>query len=130
MDIRRADQPTIEHGGTVSTFFMFDKESVREATMGSYLEYVAEFELDAGVTVESHHHETDEFYYVLSGSGTMYIEAEVRAISPGDLVHIPRSAVHTVAAAAEQSLRCLSFAVSYMAPGTSFTPAPLPSPTA
>ena len=49
MDIRNAKvEPTVEHGGTCHTYFMFPKESVREETMGSYLEYVAEFELAGG----------------------------------------------------------------------------------
>ncbi len=49
MDVRNAKvEPTIEHEGTCLTYFMFPKESVREDTMGSYLEYVAEFELKPG----------------------------------------------------------------------------------
>ena len=46
MDVRSAQvEPTIEHGGTCHTYFMFPKESYRSETEGSYLEYVAEFEI-------------------------------------------------------------------------------------
>ena len=47
MDVRRAtDVPvTVEHEGTCHSYFMFDKESVRAETMGTYLEFVGEFDL-------------------------------------------------------------------------------------
>ena len=44
MDVRNAKiEPTIEHGGTCRSFFLIPKESLREATEGSYLEFVSDF---------------------------------------------------------------------------------------
>ena len=35
MDVRNAKiEPTVEHGGTCKTFFMFPKESIRSTTEG------------------------------------------------------------------------------------------------
>jgi len=68
MDIRSTQiEPTIEHGGTCRTYLMVPKESMRRETLGSYLEYVAEFELAPGSKLEPHYHDTDEFYYLLRG---------------------------------------------------------------
>ena len=78
--------PILEHGGTCKTFFMVGKEQMREATMGSYLEYVAEFEIAEGSHLEPHRHDTHEFYYLLKGRALMQIENETREMEVGDLV--------------------------------------------
>lgn len=128
MDVRNAEiEPTVEHGGTCLTYFMVDKEAVRSETSGGYLEYVAEFELKPGAHLEPHKHDTDEFYRLLEGEAIMQVEDEQRVLRPGDLVHIPRNARHSIWPAREgQSFRAFSFAVSYMAEGESFTPCQLP----
>jgi mannose-6-phosphate isomerase-like protein (cupin superfamily) len=46
---------------------MFPEEPVCQETMGSYLEYVAEFELKPSAHLAPHSHDTDEFYRLLSG---------------------------------------------------------------
>ena len=123
MDVRSAQvEPTIEHGGTCHTYFMFPKESYREETEGSYLEYVAEFEIAAGAHLEPHTHDTHEFYYMLAGVATLEIDGEQRKVGPGDLIHIPRNALHSIWPEDGGSLRALSFAVSFMPPGSTYTP--------
>ena len=116
MDVRNTDvEPTIEHEGTCLTYFMFPKESVRKETMGSYLEYVAEFELKPGAHLHPHYHDSMEFYRILSGQAIIQIEDEQRLLNPGDLVHIPRNAKHSIWPAVEgKSFRALSFAVRFM----------------
>lgn len=128
VDVRNAKiDPTIEHGGTCLTYFMFPKESVRLETMGSYLEYVAEFELQPGAHLEPHRHDSDEFYYMLSGEAVVQVEDEQRLLSPGDMVHIPRNAGHSIWPAKEgDSFRAFSFAVSYMGEDAGDTPCELP----
>jgi mannose-6-phosphate isomerase-like protein (cupin superfamily) len=66
-------EPISEHDGTVTSWFMYPKESLREATEGSYLEFVNEFQLDAGVSIQPHLHNSHEFYYVLKGGGIMRV---------------------------------------------------------
>jgi hypothetical protein len=61
-------EPISEHDGTVTSWFMYPKESLRAATEGSYLEFVNEFQLDPGVSIQPHLHNSHEFYYVLHAS--------------------------------------------------------------
>jgi quercetin dioxygenase-like cupin family protein len=119
MDVRNADvEPVIEHGGTCLSYFLVGKEEMRAATSGSYLEFVSEFELRPGAELEPHRHDTDEFYYLLHGAARMTIEGEERDVDVGDLVHIPRNAVHSIRPAEpEAGFRALAFAVSFMPEG-------------
>ena len=110
-------KPTVEHGGTCMTYFMVPKEAMRDQTMGSYLEYVAEFEIAAGSHLEPHKHNTHEFYYVLKGRALMQIGPEKREVEPGDLIHIPPNVVHTIAPIGGAPVRAFSFAASFLPPG-------------
>src|SRR5580692_2605583 len=50
---------------------------------------LAEATIPVGGTVIEHFHKvTEEFYYILSGTGLMKIEDEVREVGPGDTVII------------------------------------------
>lgn len=130
MDVRNAQiEPTIEHGGTCKTYFMFPKESLRSKTMGSYMEYVSEFEIAPGTHLEAHRHDTYEWYYILQGRALMQIEADKREVSPGDLILIPRNAVHSIRPVGDQPMRALAFAASFLpegGAGTEAEPAELP----
>ncbi len=110
-------EPTIEHGGTCHTYFMVPKEAMRAETQGSYLEYVAEFEIAIGAHLEPHRHDTHEFYYVLKGRGLMQIGAEKREVAPGDLIHIPPNFVHSIRPIGGEPIRALAFAASFLPPG-------------
>src|SRR5262249_25102487 len=114
-DVRNAKiEPTIEHGGTCRTFFMFPKESIRSATEGSYLEYVSEFEIAPGIHLEPHKHNTHEFLYILSGRALMQVGGEKREVEPGDLIHIPPNTVHSIAPLGTSvPMRALAFAASF-----------------
>lgn len=115
---------TSEHDGTVTSWFMYPKESLREATEGSYLEFVNEFQLDPGVAIEPHEHNSHEFYYVLKGGGLMRVGDEQREMRPGDLVHIAPHEVHSLRAG-DEGVRCFAFAVSFMQPGETYRVATL-----
>jgi quercetin dioxygenase-like cupin family protein len=115
--------PVSEHGGTVTSWFIYPKESLREVTEGSYLEFVNEFALEPGVAIEPHLHNSHEFYYVLTGGGLMSVGDENGEMGPGDLVHIEPNEVHSLRAGA-QGVRCFAFAVSFMRPGESYTATP------
>jgi quercetin dioxygenase-like cupin family protein len=115
-----AVEPISEHGGTVTSYFMYEKEALRGETSGSYLEFVNEFELAAGVSIEPHFHNTHEFYYVIKGGGTMRVDDGTREVTVGDLVHIPPNAPHSILAGPE-GVRCFAFAASFQKPGESYT---------
>jgi quercetin dioxygenase-like cupin family protein len=127
MDVRRTDmEPEFEHGGTCKTYFMFPKESMRDETSGSYLEYVAEFELVPGARLEPHTHDTHEFYYILRGAAMMQIGSETRDVAVGDLIHIDRNEPHSIWPTDEEvGFRALSFAVSFKPPGATYEPTTL-----
>lgn len=128
MQVLNADvEPTIEHGGTCKSYFMIDKGAFRRETEGGFLEFIGEFELKPGSRLEPHFHDSHEFYYLLSGQAVMQIEAEEQEVGPGDLVHIPRNAVHSIRSAVDgESFRTLAFAVSFEPEGASYTDAELP----
>lgn len=48
--------------------------------------------LPVGQTSLPHSLKTSEVYYILSGKGEMYIEAETQLVEPGDTVYIPPNA--------------------------------------
>jgi quercetin dioxygenase-like cupin family protein len=128
MDIRNANvEPTVEHGGSCLSYFMVPKESFREETEGSYLEFIGEFELKPGARLQPHYHDTHEYYYILSGEAVMQVENEQSVLSPGDLIHIPRNAAHSIWSASETDpFRALAFAVSFQPPGATYVDAELP----
>jgi mannose-6-phosphate isomerase-like protein (cupin superfamily) len=111
-------EPTVEYGGSCHTYFMVPKEAMRAATKRSYLEYVSEFEIADGVQLEKHRHNTHEFYYILRGRATVQVEQDKRTVEPGDLIHIPPDALHSIASVEGSGpVRGLAFAVSFMPVG-------------
>jgi len=105
---------------------MFMKEELREATMGSYLEFVDVFSVEAGTALEPHFHNSHEFYYILEGSAVMQVQGDKATVRAGDLVHIPPNAPHSITATDEGPLRSFAFACSFQAPGESYTVTTLP----
>jgi quercetin dioxygenase-like cupin family protein len=115
MDIRSIEQvpASPEHQGTVPVWWLFKPRELREETLGGHLELVSECEVLAGGEVHPHRHPTFEFYYVLSGRGTMTIEGTSAEIRQGDLVKIPPDALHSLKPVSPNaSIRCLAFAVA------------------
>ncbi|SDO00853.1 Cupin domain-containing protein [Klenkia soli] len=112
-----ADVPAVlEHDDTVASYFMLPMESMREATQGSHLQFVNEFTVDPLKAIEPHFHDSHEFYYVLSGRGTMRVGTDVYVVTPGDLVHTPPNVPHSIFAH-HSGVRCLAFAVSFAEKG-------------
>jgi quercetin dioxygenase-like cupin family protein len=106
--------PMLEHGGTCRSWFFYEKEELRKQTIGGYLEFIDEFELRGGTSLEPHSHNTDEFYYMIRGEAMMRIGDEEQPLNPGQLVHIPRNEIHSIRAVSDDGFRALAFAVSYM----------------
>ncbi len=108
--------PVLEHDDTVASHFMIGMGQLREQTEGSYLQFINEFLVDANKFIEPHFHNSHEFYYVLSGQGTMRVGDDVYEVSPGDLIHTPPNVPHSIYAH-HSGVRCLAFAVAFMKPG-------------
>src|SRR5260221_12854585 len=67
---------------------------------------LAEARVPAGGSTQRHYHRlSEEFYFILEGSGTMEIDGEHRSVQSGDAILIPAGAWHTIAA--ESALRFL-----------------------
>jgi len=68
---------------------------------------LAEASLPAGARTEEHYHKvSEEFYFILEGSGDMAIDGESRPVGPGDAVLIPSGAWHTISATTAMRFLC------------------------
>jgi mannose-6-phosphate isomerase-like protein (cupin superfamily) len=67
---------------------------------------LAEATVQAGASTQRHYHKvSEEFYFILEGTGRMDIDGEKREVGPGDAILIPAGAWHTILA--EERLRFL-----------------------
>jgi mannose-6-phosphate isomerase-like protein (cupin superfamily) len=93
MDIvNRADAPpfTTVDGSTIRELLAHRNSSIRRQSL-------AEARLAVGsATVPHHHADTEEIYYILTGSADMTIGDETRGVGPGDAIAIPPGARHTI----------------------------------
>jgi quercetin dioxygenase-like cupin family protein len=62
-------------------------------------------ELPPGSSLDPHHHEPMEVYFVTDGNGTLLINAEQRPVRAGDVVYIPGNHVHGVKNTGDELLR-------------------------
>jgi len=67
---------------------------------------LAEATVPVGKPTERHYHKlSEEFYFILEGTGTMEIDGKTREVTPGDAILIPPGAWHQITAS--QTLRFL-----------------------
>lgn len=60
---------------------------------------LAEASIPTGGSTERHYHkQSEEFYFLLEGDGTMEIDGNSRAVGPGDAILIPAGAWHQITA--------------------------------
>ncbi len=55
------------------------------------------------------HRDADEFFYVISGTGTATLGDQETAIEPGDVVFVPSGSVHKMAVSEEGPMELLFF---------------------
>jgi mannose-6-phosphate isomerase-like protein (cupin superfamily) len=68
---------------------------------------LAEATVPVGQPTQRHYHRlSEEFYFILEGSGTMEIDGESRSVSPGDAILIPPGAWHQITATAPLRFLC------------------------
>lgn len=69
---------------------------------------LAEASLPPGGSTQRHYHrDSEEFYFLLEGGGTMEIDGETHPVGPGDAVLIPAGTWHQITAGEEGTLRFL-----------------------
>ncbi len=61
-------------------------------------------EIQPGASLLLHHHEPEETYYVISGTGLMEIDDSESILGPGTTVYIPPNAKHSVHCTGEEPL--------------------------
>src|SRR5437868_2729278 len=67
---------------------------------------LAEARLPTGGVTQRHYHRlSEEFYFILEGTGQMEVDGDLRDVSPGDAILIPPGAWHSITA--RRSLRFL-----------------------
>ncbi len=113
-------EPLVQHAGTVRSYFMFGPQQMREQTLGSFLEFINEFTVDAHAIVEPHFHNSHEFYYMLTGRGIMRVGEEVFTVGPGDLIHTPPNVPHSLFGG-RSGTRALAFSAGFQQPGEDYT---------
>ncbi|RFC47565.1 MAG: Mannose-6-phosphate isomerase, cupin superfamily [Verrucomicrobia bacterium] len=59
-----------------------------------------------GVTQRHYHKLSEEFYFILEGSGRMEVDGEERELQPGDAILIPAGAWHQVTASRTLRFLC------------------------
>lgn len=68
---------------------------------------LAEATVPAGGATQRHYHQlSEEFYFILEGSGRMEIDGEERIVGPGDAILIPAGAWHQISAARTLRFLC------------------------
>lgn len=68
---------------------------------------LAEASLPPGAATERHYHKlSEEFYFILEGTGLMEVDGEEREVAPGDAILIPPGAWHQIAAKSALRLLC------------------------
>lgn len=104
MEIRARDEAvpfTTVDGSTIRSLLDRSNAPVQ-------LQSLAEATLPAGGATTRHlHKESEEIYYVISGTGTMDLDGERREVGPGDAILIPPGARHQITAGPVEELRFL-----------------------
>ena len=119
MDVRNVAEvePEVEHNGTVPVWWLIRPREMKDITDGGYLELANEFEVPIGGEVFPHSHPTHEFYFMMTGRGTMRIGDDTRDVGPGDLIHIPPDQVHSLRTIGDEAVHCFCFAVGVRGAG-------------
>jgi len=104
MDIHNVDRVpafATKDGSQIRELLAHRNSSIRNQSL-------AEARVDVGATTAAHYHpQTEEIYYILTGSGRMRIGDDVRDVGPGDAIAIPPGAVHQITNTGREVLKFL-----------------------
>jgi len=68
---------------------------------------LAEAAVPAGTSTLLHHHKaSEEFYFIIEGTGTMEIDGALQDVAPGDAILIPPGSRHRITAASDLRFLC------------------------
>jgi len=83
------DTTYLAHGGAIAQMIL-DRRTLKE------IGFLAIARLAPGKEIEAHVDPMEEIYFVLSGSGEMRVDEEVRQVEPGDATWIPVGSAHSL----------------------------------
>ncbi len=93
MDIinRAATKPfTTKDGSEIHELLAYRNSAIRNQSL-------AEATIAVGTATPEHYHpKSEEIYYILSGTGQMKLDGELRDVGPLDAIAIPPGARHTI----------------------------------
>jgi mannose-6-phosphate isomerase-like protein (cupin superfamily) len=93
MDIVQRDETipfVTKDGSTIRELLAHRNSSIRHQSLAEAL-------VPPGVRTQPHYHpQTEEIYFILSGTGVMYLANESRSVGPGDAIAIPPEQIHSI----------------------------------
>ncbi len=91
---------TTKDGSTIRSILDLTNAPVQNQSL-------AEASLPEGRATDRHYHKlSEEFYFILEGTGLMEIDGESRSVSPGDAILIPPNAWHQITATSQLRFLC------------------------
>jgi mannose-6-phosphate isomerase-like protein (cupin superfamily) len=83
------DTTYLAHGGAIAQMIL-DRRTLKE------IGFLAIARLAPGKEIEAHVDPMEEIYFVLSGSGEMRVDGDVRQVGPEDATWIPVGSAHSL----------------------------------
>ena len=103
MNVQNLDQQTpftTKDGSIIRSILDRTNAPVRQQSL-------AEATIPADASTQRHYHKaSEEFYFILEGSGEMELDGEIRVLYPGDAVLIPEGSWHTITALSPLRMLC------------------------
>ena len=103
MEIRNHDDQkpfTTKDGSTITSLLDLSNAPVKNQSL-------AGASIPAGGSTQRHcHRDSEEFYFITSGTGVMEIDGKTRDVGPGDAILIPPGAWHRITAEKELVFLC------------------------
>lgn len=84
------DTATEAHEGTILASPVFQRNS--DCPIGHAYGYLDR----KGACMDAHSHPTQEYYIVLQGKGLVEVDEELQEVTAGDVIEIPRNAMHSM----------------------------------
>jgi mannose-6-phosphate isomerase-like protein (cupin superfamily) len=90
INLRDTEPFTTKDGSEIRELLAHRNSCIRKQSL-------AEARLPPGAATTRHYHpQTEEIYYILTGSGQMTIGNDMRQVGPGDAIAIPPGEVHQI----------------------------------
>ena len=103
MIVQNLDQQTpftTKDGSTIRSLLDRTNAPVQQQSL-------AEATLPADLSTQRHYHKaSEEFYFILEGSGEMELDGGTRVVHPGEAVLIPAGSRHTITALSPLRMLC------------------------